>query len=157
VEGGLVVELRKGKKKKNELYGRIYQNKTKTMARVGFEMIWIINWPLHDIVSLRGFCARVNHPFIPPPTCIARTIAILLHVHCAIYDALPTPLVYAIHHTILPMAISCKGQIIKWKVGDSRTEQRRRKHIWMLEVELGKKNKKTKNRLLARVNLRGWG
>jgi len=42
----------------------------------------------------------------PPPTCIARTIAILLHVHCAIYDAPPKPFVYAIHHTILAMAIS---------------------------------------------------
>ena len=47
---------------------------------------------------------------LPPPTCIARTIATLLHVYCAIYDAPPTPLVYAIHNTILIMAISCKGQ-----------------------------------------------
>ena len=47
---------------------------------------------------------------LPPPTCIALTIAMLLHVHCALYDAPPTPLVYAIHHTILGMAISCKGQ-----------------------------------------------
>ena len=46
----------------------------------------------------------------PPPICTARTIAMLLHVHCAIYDAPPTLLVYAIHHTILAMAISCKGQ-----------------------------------------------
>jgi len=27
----------------------------------------------------------------PPPTCTARTIAILLHVYCAIYDAPPPP------------------------------------------------------------------
>jgi len=47
---------------------------------------------------------------LPPPTCNARTIAMLLHVYCAIYDAPPTPLLYAIHHTILAMAISCKGQ-----------------------------------------------
>ena len=47
---------------------------------------------------------------LPPPTCIARTIAMLLHVYCARYDAPPTPLFYAIHHTILVMAISCKGQ-----------------------------------------------
>jgi len=26
-------------------------------------------------------------PFLPPPTCIARTISILLHVYCARYDA----------------------------------------------------------------------
>jgi len=46
----------------------------------------------------------------PPPTCIARTIAIRLHVYRAIYDAPPTPLLYTIYHTILTMAISCKGQ-----------------------------------------------
>jgi len=46
-----------------------------------------------------------------PPACIARTNAILLHVYCAIYDAPPTPLMYAIHHTLLLLAISCKGQL----------------------------------------------
>jgi len=46
---------------------------------------------------------------LPPPTRIARTIAIIVHVYCAIYDAPPTPLWYATHHTILAMAISCKG------------------------------------------------
>ena len=71
------------------------------------------HWPLQDIVLLRGFCARINHPSLPSPTCIARTNAILLHVYCAIYDALPTPLLYAIHHTILIMAISCKGQPVQ--------------------------------------------
>jgi len=55
-----------------------------------------------------------------PPTCIAHTIAIRLHVYCAIYDAPPPdppfvchtiyniPLLYAIHYTILIMAISCQ-------------------------------------------------
>ena len=66
-------------------------------------------WPLHDIVSLRSFCARINHP-VMPPTSIPPTIAILLHVYCAIYDAPSTPPWCAIHHTILVMAISCKGQ-----------------------------------------------
>jgi len=47
---------------------------------------------------------------LPPATCSARTIAILLHVYCAIYDAPLTPLLYAIHHTILAITISCKGQ-----------------------------------------------
>jgi len=49
---------------------------------------------------------------LPLPTCIARTIAIRLHVYCAIiYDAPPPPLLYAIHHTILViMAISYKSQ-----------------------------------------------
>jgi len=41
----------------------------------------------------------------PPLTCIARTVAILLHVYRATYDAPPDPLVYAIHHTILAMTI----------------------------------------------------
>jgi len=68
-------------------------------------------WPLQDSVLLRGFCSRINHPFIAPPTCAARTIAILLQGHCAIYDAPPTPLLYALHYTKLAMAISCKGQI----------------------------------------------
>jgi len=39
------------------------------------------------------------------------TIAIQLHTCCAIYDAYPTPPLYAIHNTILAMAISCNGQI----------------------------------------------
>jgi len=45
-----------------------------------------------------------------PPICIAHTSAILLHDYCAIYDTPSTPLLYAIHRTILVMAISCKGQ-----------------------------------------------
>ena len=48
---------------------------------------------------------------LPPPTCIARTIAILLHVYCARYDAPPIPALYAIHYAILVMAISCKCQV----------------------------------------------
>jgi len=51
----------------------------------------------------------VHHPCIAPPTCRAYPIAILLHDYCAIYDPPPTPLLYAIHHTILVMAMSCKG------------------------------------------------
>ena len=53
-----------------------------------------------------AFYVGVNHSL----TCIARTITILLHVYCARNDAPPTPLLYAIHYTILVMAISCKGQ-----------------------------------------------
>jgi len=68
--------------------------------------------PLHDIVSLQSFIMRVNHPFIaPPPACKVDPIAILLRGHCAIYTLPPTPLLYAKHHTMLVMAISCKGQI----------------------------------------------
>ena len=46
---------------------------------------------------------------LPPPICIVRTIAILLHVYCARYDAPPTPPLYAIHRTMLEITISCKG------------------------------------------------
>jgi len=54
---------------------------------------------------------------LPPPTCIARTIAILLHVYCARYDDPPTPPLYAIHYTILVMTISCKGQSVRHRLG----------------------------------------
>jgi len=50
-----------------------------------------IGWPLHDIVSLRGLFARINHPFMVSPTCIAHTVAILLQYYCAIFDLPPTP------------------------------------------------------------------
>ena len=68
-------------------------------------------WRLQDIVLIRGFCARINHLLLPPPTRISHTIALLLHDYCAIYDPTPTPLVYSIHHTVLVMAISCKAQV----------------------------------------------
>jgi len=55
-------------------------------------------WPLQDSLSLQSFCARINLPFIAPPTCTAYTIAPLLHDACAIYDPPPTPLLYAMHH-----------------------------------------------------------
>jgi len=69
-------------------------------------------WPLQDVPSFQSFLALVNHPLIAPSICIAHTIAILLHAKCAIYDSHPTLLVYAIHHTILAVAISCKGQTV---------------------------------------------
>jgi len=45
-----------------------------------------------------------------PPTYIAHTVAILLHDHWAIYDPPSTSLLYAMHHTLLAITISCKGQ-----------------------------------------------
>jgi len=44
--------------------------------------------------------------YSPPPTCIARAIAILLHVHCAIYASLSTPPHNAIRLTTLLTVIS---------------------------------------------------
>ena len=67
-------------------------------------------WRLQDIVVLRGVCARTNHLFMAPPHSHYLTIALLLRDHCAMRRPSPTPPVYAIHHTILVMAISFKGQ-----------------------------------------------
>ena len=47
---------------------------------------------------------------LPPPICKAYPIAIPQHDHCAIHARPPTPSLFAIHHTQLVMAISCKGQ-----------------------------------------------
>jgi len=41
--------------------------------------------------------------------CVAHTVVILLHDYWAIYDPPSTSFVYAIHHTILVITISCKG------------------------------------------------
>jgi len=46
----------------------------------------------------------------PLPACKAYSIAILLHDHWPIYALLPTPLLYAVNHTIWVMTISRKGQ-----------------------------------------------
>jgi len=55
---------------------------------------------------------------VPHPTCVAHTIALLLHDYCAMYDPPSTPLVYAIHHTVLAMGISCKVQLVPlWQPG----------------------------------------
>jgi len=71
----------------------------------------ITTYPLPKKNYFEAFVHELIVRLLPPPTCIALTIAILLHVHCALYDAPPTPLVYTIHRTVLVMAISCKGQI----------------------------------------------
>ena len=47
---------------------------------------------------------------LPPPTCKAYPIAILLHGHCAIYAHPPTSPLNTILHTIWGMAISCEGR-----------------------------------------------
>ena len=67
-------------------------------------------WPLQDILVLRVVCARINCPFILParlhcPHC-CNTIARLLG------NIRPPPsnsFLYATHHTILVITISCKG------------------------------------------------
>jgi len=71
----------------------------------------LAHWPLQDIVLLRGFCARIMHLCIAP-----------FHLHCPHYcnsiarllrniRRPPDSPFVAIHHIILVMAISCKGQL----------------------------------------------
>jgi len=58
-------------------------------------------------------CGNLSSLYPPPPSCNAYPIAILLHDFCAIYAPQPTPppLLYAIHHTRLVMALLCKVQV----------------------------------------------
>jgi len=78
--------------------------------------------PLKEIVSFQSFVVGGTHPFIAPShTGKAYLIAILLHGHCAIYAPLPTPPFYAVNHTILVMAISCKGQVIAFSFKATRS------------------------------------
>ena len=66
---------------------------------------------IQDIVLLQSFIVRVL--LLPPSSCKAFLIAILLHDHCAIYAPPRTPPVCAIHHAILVVAISCEGQVAR--------------------------------------------
>ena len=65
---------------------------------------------LHKIfLPSRLLCTNQSTFCCPSPTCIAYRIAILLHDYCAVYPP-TTPILYAIHHTLLVMAVSCEGQ-----------------------------------------------
>ena len=72
----------------------------------------VILWPLQDIVYFQSFVHESIVLSFVRPACIAHTVAILLHGYQAIYDPPPTFLWYAIHHTILVITISCRGQVI---------------------------------------------
>jgi len=72
-------------------------------------------WPslaFTDIRLLRGYCARINHPFIPPRPPAWPT---LVQYYCTIVTQhktpFPTSRLYAMHHTILVTTISCNGQL----------------------------------------------
>jgi len=70
-------------------------------------------WPLQDFLLIKAFVPESVMLMCTSPTCNVHTIAILVHDYCTIHDSPPDPpLVYAIHHTILIMAISCKGQLV---------------------------------------------
>jgi len=57
-------------------------------------------------------CCGSQSSFYCPSTCKAYPIAIRFHDHCATYapPTTPPPFFYAMHHTILVMAVSCNGQ-----------------------------------------------
>jgi len=74
----------------------------------------IVAWPLQDIRLLRGCCARINHPFTPPsrPPALPHPGAILCTIIGPYTTLLPTSRLYTIHHTILVITISCRGQVV---------------------------------------------
>jgi len=63
-----------------------------------FEWGWrTVGLGLYEVlVHFEAYAHESTILLLPPPTCITRTIAILVHVYCAIYDAPSTPLLYAI-------------------------------------------------------------
>ena len=63
-----------------------------------------------DCFTPKLYCWNQSSFCYPPPTCKAYPIAILLHRYCAKYVPPPPPPLYAIYHSMLVMAISCKGQ-----------------------------------------------
>ena len=80
---------------------------------MGWEVGGCIIWPLQDIVCFEAVVHESTIFSVPPPTCIAHTVAILLQYDCAIYASPPTPPPFVCHtHTILMIPISCKGQCI---------------------------------------------
>jgi len=56
-------------------------------------------------------CARIIIHLLPRPIRTTLTTAIPLRDFCAIYVPPPTLPLYAIHHAILVMTISCKGKV----------------------------------------------
>jgi len=92
------------------VFGLIVDSTVSRGARRRWAQPWA-GWSLQDIFFLRGCYAQINHLFIPtahlhcPPWC--NTIAQLLD---CLRLPIRTPVSYAMHHTILVMTISCKGQ-----------------------------------------------
>ena len=75
------------------------------------------HWPLQDsvrlqcfFVGLQCFFVVVNHPFTPPPAAKPTLLQYYCTPDAQYTTPIPTPRLYAIHHTLSVMAISCKGQ-----------------------------------------------
>jgi len=67
-------------------------------------------WPLADLLLLLFVSSRINCVLsFFRPGCIAHIVAILWHDYWARYPAPDLPL-YAIHHTLLVITISCESQ-----------------------------------------------
>jgi len=79
----------------------------------GEKGVGMVSWPSPEIILLQGFFLRVNHPFIAPAPPALPT---RLHYYCTLVGQYTTPLptsrLYAVHHTILVMTISRKGQVV---------------------------------------------
>ena len=92
------------------LYGKNGGSRWET---VNCAIVWAMgggSQPLQDILSFRVVCARINRPFIPSahlnwPDCCSTTCTTIGHIRPP-----STSLLYALHHTILVITISCKGQ-----------------------------------------------
>jgi len=92
-------------------YSRHNESDDNVRLLTNMSMNWLAAvWHLQDIILLLVVCTRINRPCI---------LAARLHcLHCcntiarlwAIYDRPLNVLLYAIHHTILVITISCKGQ-----------------------------------------------
>jgi len=65
---------------------------------------------LQDTVSLQSFIMGANHPFLAPLPPARLTRFQYDCTNIARYPPAPTPPFFAIHHTMLVVAISCKGQ-----------------------------------------------
>jgi len=71
----------------------------------------VLGWPSQDILFLRCGCTRINHLFIPP-----RPLAVpaLVQYYCTTIGQYTTPSpdsrLYAMHHIILVITISCKAK-----------------------------------------------
>jgi len=71
------------------------------------------SWPLPNILSRLGFCARINHPFTPPPP---SALHIRLHYSCntiAQYSTPPAPppgcMPYTIEYYAWQYRVKAKG------------------------------------------------
>jgi len=85
----------------------------KGQALAGLKRAWTLGPDLdftRYCFTSKLYCGSQSSIYPPPHTHKAYPIVILLHNYCATYAPPLTPSVYAIHHTILVIAISCKGQ-----------------------------------------------